>query len=159
MLAMCSAQSKNVYSYSPAVSNQPKLVIPSGSVTNLTYQSLPINYSPDEKCIVYVKQNDKLTRKFGHLSKTVFDCEDLSSVRFHHYGAKFPEMALIKLRVQYENRAGRSVLPAALLVEVADPKLRVVSIPNRRSSRLSVNGLNEMSITISMTHINPKSNP
>ena len=90
------------------ISSQPRLFLNQGAVANLSFKSLPISYSPEEKCTVYVKQNDKNTRKFGQLSETVFNCEQVGDVQFHHFGAPYPKEMHVKLRIQYENRHGLS---------------------------------------------------
>ena len=150
-----SGQERNIY-FNPLIATQPELTVPQGAVANLSHASLPITYSAEEKCTVYVKQNDVITRKFGQLTKTMFSCENIRSVQFHHFGAEFPRKANIKLRIQYENRAGRKVYPTTLLVTVSTPKLYLAYPSADLKSDptiLAVNSLNAISQTLSMRHI------
>ena len=152
------AQQEHFYLNS-LISSQPRLILNQGAVANLTFKSLPISFSPEEKCTVYVKQNDKNTRKFGQLSETVFNCEHVGDVQFHHFGAPYPKEMHVKLRIQYENRAGRIVLPVTLFVSVENSKLSVaqpLSWSDRHSgtgAQLRVTNLNGFSNIITASAI------
>ena len=90
---------------------------------------LNINVLPGDRCVVSVQDNDPLTQRPGRVIPVdTFPCKfGAREVQYQHFGARMPNINLIKILIRYDTERETIIIPLNIHVTVQFVQLQLVS--------------------------------